>query len=83
MNVLSMARLYNKRPSELIGLYDEYESYCFDEACAFIIGKLEKKEEPNFEGVNQPGNKASSNKTYTKASDLYKDLYKTGDFDQV
>lgn len=78
-----MARLYNRRPSEFIGLDDEYDSYCFDEACGFIIGKLESKEEPNFDWANQNNKDGTPKRAYSKASDLYKELYKTGDFDQV
>ena len=36
----------NCRPSEMIGIEDAYTAFCFDEACALIITKLEKGEEP-------------------------------------
>lgn len=49
-----MATQYNQRPSKLINLYDEYEAFCFDEACAYIISELSKEDakEPNFD-INQ------------------------------
>lgn len=28
---------------------DSYTAYCFDEACAYIIKKIENGEEPTFE----------------------------------
>ncbi len=40
--------MYKVRPSTLLDIMDSYTAYCFDEACAFIIGKLEKGEEPQF-----------------------------------
>lgn len=73
-----MARLYNKRPSEVIGVFDTYDAYCFDEACAVIIAKMEDKKEPNFSNSSNV-----EQKSYSKASDLYKDVYNTGNFDQV
>lgn len=73
-----MAKLYNKRPSEVIGVFDMYDAYCFDEACAVIIAKMEEKKEPNFSNSSN-----AEQKSYSKASDLYKDIYNTGNFDQV
>lgn len=37
MSVLTMAKEYNKRPSEVIFIDDPYTAYCFDEACSFIL----------------------------------------------
>lgn len=55
-----------------------YDAYCFDEACAVIIAKMEDKKEPNFSNSSNV-----EQKSYSKASDLYKDVYNTGNFDQV
>jgi len=44
-----MSKLYDVRPSALLNIPDEYTSYCFDETCAFIVSKIENKEEPVFE----------------------------------
>jgi len=46
----------------MLGLTDVYTSYCFDEACAFILGKLENGEEPVFKSH------------YSNFSDMYKNL---------
>lgn len=54
-----MSKIYAERPSSLLGVTDPYTAFCLDEACAFIIRKLDNKEEPKFV-VN-----------YSKPSDLY------------
>ena len=43
-----MAARYNKLPSEMLHLDDEYEAYCLDEACAFIQMKLDEGEDVTF-----------------------------------
>lgn len=54
-----MSKMYNERPSIILGISDVYTSFCLDEACAYIISKLENKEEPKFIV------------SYSKPSDLY------------
>jgi hypothetical protein len=46
--VLGLANVYKVRPSTLLDITDSYTAYCFDEACAYITGQLEKGEEPQF-----------------------------------
>jgi len=50
-----MAKQFKTRPSQVISLYNEYEAFCFDEACAYIMSELSKEDpkEPNFD-VNEP-----------------------------
>lgn len=48
MSVLGLANVYKCRPSTLVDISDPYTAFCFDEACAYIIQKIEKGEEPNF-----------------------------------
>lgn len=43
-----MAKAYNKLPSEIMHLPDEYTSYCFDEACDEIMYRISKDEKPVF-----------------------------------
>nr|DAD89376.1 MAG TPA: hypothetical protein [Podoviridae sp. ctiJY10] len=31
-----------------MGALDEYTAYCFDEACAYIMNKIDSEEEPVF-----------------------------------
>lgn len=47
-----MSRLYKTRPSVLLGIGpdDAYTAYCFDEACAYILGQIDDKKTPRFPG---------------------------------
>lgn len=46
-----MSKHFNQRPSQIINLTNEYEAFCFDEACSYILNELSKEDgkEPNFE----------------------------------
>jgi hypothetical protein len=44
--VIGVAKSYEMRPSELLGIPDAYTAYCFDEACAVIAQKVKDGEEP-------------------------------------
>ena len=39
---------YHKRPSEILGIQDEYTAFCFDEACIFIKAQLMDKKKPRW-----------------------------------
>ena len=54
------------RPSELLGVSDEYTAFCFDEACALVLKKLRDGEEPIVRS-NQ-----TAECVYAKPSDFYK-----------
>lgn len=43
-----MSQRYRKLPSELLHLTEEYDAYCLDEACAYIMQKLDEGAEPTF-----------------------------------
>lgn len=58
--VISLSRAYNCRPSELMGLEEPYEAFCFDEACAFIQIRIEEGDTPKFK------------KKYRSFTELYK-----------
>lgn len=45
MVLLGLVQRYNRLPSEILHLEDPYECYCFDEACALIMSRLDNKEE--------------------------------------
>lgn len=55
-----MVKLYKELPSNLLGIEDAYTSYCFNEACYYIISRIEKGDEPVFKVK------------YNSFSDLYK-----------
>lgn len=55
-----MAKAYNKLPSEIMRIQDEYTAYCFDEACDEIMYHIGKEEKPVFK------------QKYKSFSDFYK-----------
>ena len=57
--MLGLVNIYKTRPSILLNITDPYTAYCLDEACAYIIGQLEKGNEPQFK------------KKYSSFSDIY------------
>lgn len=48
MNVLGLSNVYKVRPSTLLDITDPYTAYCFDEACAYMVGEMEQGNEPQF-----------------------------------
>ena len=60
LNLISIANTYNQRPSTLAGDLDEYTAFCLDEACAFILNRVQNGGTPRF----------------TKKYKSFKDLYK-------
>ena len=57
---IALVQRYKRLPSELLHISDPYTSYCFDEACAFIMSKLDAGEEMAFKTH------------YTSFTDLYR-----------
>ena len=43
MSILAISKQYDQRPSKIIGLDSEYECFCFDEACTFILSELNQE----------------------------------------
>ena len=60
-----MAKEYNKLPSEILRIKDEYSAFCFDEACNLIIKNL------------QDGKKAIFDEDYKKSNDDYYNFLKS------
>lgn len=52
------------RPSEVMGIDDVYTAFCFDEACALILTKLNDGQKPILKTENK--------KEYSRPSDIYK-----------
>lgn len=67
-----MSKLYGERPSDIIGIEDDYTRYCFDEAVAYIISRIKDGENPNFIVKYDKGNLEKPH--FTKMSDLYKSM---------
>nr|DAH73226.1 MAG TPA: hypothetical protein [Caudoviricetes sp.] len=61
-----MAQRYRCRPSEILNIPEEYDAFCFDEACAYISSRIEDGETPVFR------------KSFHSFSDMYKDLERRG-----
>lgn len=66
-----MANVYSVRPSEILGIVDDYTSYCFDEACALIISKMKNNEKPVFKKKDKD---TIAVQHFSKMSDLYKNM---------
>lgn len=43
-----MSKLYNCLPSDIIGIEDNYTAFCFNEACAEIMLRLQNEEKPIY-----------------------------------
>ncbi|WP_111921125.1 hypothetical protein [Clostridium cochlearium] len=61
MTVLTISKQYKQRPSEIIGLTNDYEAFCFDEACIYIMNKMQEEDSPkprfiDDEQVNKQNN---------------------------
>ena len=48
MRIINQALKFNRLPSEILRIDDEYTAFCFDEACLYIINQLENKKKPHF-----------------------------------
>ena len=62
--------MYQERPSSIIGIDDEYTSFCFDEACAYIMSKIDDGEKPKFDGQQE------TNQTVNRKARLPSEIYK-------
>lgn len=40
--------MYNKMPSEILRIKDEYTSFCFDEACMFLVDAIKNGKKLKF-----------------------------------
>lgn len=60
LQIINMAERYRCKPSEVIGIPEEYAAFCFDEACAYISSRIDDGEEPIFR------------KKYKSFADMYK-----------
>lgn len=70
--MIAMSKLYDVRPSSLLGITCEYDAFCFDEAVAYIISRIKDGEKPDFSVRDNKG--TIEKPRYSKASDLYKSM---------
>lgn len=61
IQIILMAQMYNKRPSELLGITDEYEAYCFDEVTFHLLTAITEPDGTlnwgKLRGENNPATK--------------------------
>ncbi|WP_155394964.1 hypothetical protein [Clostridium sporogenes] len=50
---MTMVKMYNKTPSELLKIEDEYVAYCLDEVMTEFIYRIENGEKPRFVNTNK------------------------------
>lgn len=80
--MIAQAQRYKKLPSEIIKIDDEYTAFCFDEACAYIMGKIDAGENPVFFDDDSSKNKDkitinhTNKKEYKTPSEYYKEIEK-------
>lgn len=48
LRIINQANRFNKLPSEIARIDDEYTAFCFDEACDYIISQLEQDKKPRW-----------------------------------
>lgn len=41
-----MSNRMKEKPSKIIGLNNDYEAFCFDEACIYILNKMQEENAP-------------------------------------
>lgn len=57
-----MAREYQKRPSEMVGISDEYLAYCFDEVAFYLLAEaMDKEGKLNWKRIKWVTDKPQSN----------------------
>lgn len=56
----------------MMGIEDSYTAFCFDEACALIVSRIEKGEEPIFRKASEESS------AYSRPSEVYS-KYKHGE----
>lgn len=48
LSILAISKNYKQRPSEILGIKNDYEAFCLDEACIYILNQLADDKEPDF-----------------------------------
>ena len=61
--IIMMARSYRKKPSEILGIKDEYTAFCLDEAAYMMEAEvIDKKGEYKWNKLKWKSDKPKSNK---------------------
>lgn len=67
-----MSRIYNCLPSQMLRIEDDYTAYCFDEACALIMSKIDNDEKPKFKKIKEKQKNQVKKKARMLPSEIYK-----------
>lgn len=67
-----MSRIYNCLPSQILRIEDDYTAYCFDEACALIMSKIDNDEKPKFKKIKEKQKNQVKKKARMLPSEIYK-----------
>lgn len=62
-----MGKTYKLRPSKILNIENDYEAFCFDEACDYILYELtqEKPKDPKWLEIQEKENKQSKDNKAT------------------
>ncbi|HDX7060949.1 TPA: hypothetical protein ACMVDC_000600 [Clostridioides difficile] len=58
--------MYNKMPSEILRIKDEYTSFCFDEACMFLVDAIKNDKKLKFENDEKKTIAKNERKTFVQ-----------------
>jgi len=65
--VIILANKYRKRPSEILGIDNDYLAYCFDEAALYLESEaMDEKGNTNWNNIRWEGEKREGNKELMK-----------------
>jgi hypothetical protein len=59
-------------PSQILRIEDDYTAYCFDEACALIMSKIDNDEKPKFKKIKEKQKNQVKKKARMLPSEIYK-----------
>ena len=65
LTVIAIAQKFRSKPSDILQMTDGYASYCFDEACCWILSQLEEGKRPFFGNKSFPGERAAYGNSQT------------------
>lgn len=67
-----MAKHYNKRPSELLNVENDYLAYCIDEVAYYLEGEaMDDKGNINWNKIRWKDNKKNNNKDFVEFVQKY------------
>lgn len=58
--------MYNKMPSEILRIKDEYTSFCFDEACIFLVDAIKNDKKLKFKDDKNKAVEKKDRKTFVQ-----------------